>query len=533
MIDSVRGILFAVSQIYQSLRHYTVFAIDDRLSGLLGKVLDPASTYMTHLINALDRFDSVSRRGIPSPSVCRGVLESCRDNVAVFGKVVGVLCLQLKVLAGSDDARYSRSLLLMLYGSMAEISNSWQTMTPHLEAIQPLLCEHRPPPPVASSSKAHAAPLTPLSARNGVSPIPERPPPVSSPILRTPSGPGNATNGRSRMTRRHAGSFSTRDVQIGKTLPSTTEEHLSSASSPPIVQPLRSAMRKPMPQPHTAPLHPHSQTSSADSPSRLTHSRQGSVSPSVSPAAPGGNGSPYPSPYPHLQDASMSRAMHSSLEVPSDSSKMVDEDLLDTMEAATETARSVWKMMDEVVHDTKETSVELLESLERGQDITKRLKEKIQAMRGGAADGDRKAFWEDAHLFVKVSLNVHLAGPFPLTPIPQSVVSVSTILKAFSVSHPFSAILRSNIARLTQTTQDFAILLQVSSFSPAPTPGPYSPPTGGMPLTLSKLSSAGLSRSRSAQAAQSPSNAQPKSGELKDVPWSALPHQTFKLSADL
>jgi RAM signalling pathway protein len=396
MIDSARGILFAVSQIYQSLRHYTVFAIDDRLSGVLGKVLDPASTYMTHLINALDRFDSISRRGMPPPSVCRGVLESCRDNVAVFGKVVGVLHLQLKVLAGSDDARYSRSLLLMLYGSMAEISNSWQTMAPHLDTVLPHLSEYRLAPPAVSSSKIHTqtTPSTPLTSR-GISPIPENHPSVSPHVPRAPTAT-NVANGMSRMARRHAGSFSTRDLQIGKALPSTTEEGPpSSLSSPPVIQPLRSALRKPaLP---SQPSLPHNQSASVDSPLGSTHSRQDSSSP----ATPGMSHSSHPSSGLH-HDAPLSRIPHSSLEVPSDTSKMVDEDLLDTMEAATETARSVWRMMDEVLHTSKESSAELAEYLQRGQDITKRLKEKIQAMRGGAVDGNRKAFWEDAHLFVKV-----------------------------------------------------------------------------------------------------------------------------------
>ena len=397
MIDSARGILFAVSQIYQSLRHYTVFAIDDRLSGLLGKVLDPASTYMTHLINVLDRFDSISRRGIPPPSVCRGVLESCRDNVAVFGKVVGVLHLQLKVLAGSDDARYSRSLLLMLYGSMAEISNSWQTMTPHLDAVLPHLSEYRSPPPAVSSSKIHmqTTPATPPNPQNGISPIHENPPSVSSPMRAPPAT--NVPNGISRMTWRHAGSFNTRDVQIGKALPSTTEEAPSiSLSTLPVTQPLRSVLRKPTLPSQTS--LPHNQSSSVDSPLGSAHS-QDSL-PRVIP----GVGQPSYSLSNLHQDNPLSRISHSSLEVPSDSSKMVDEDLLDTMEGATETARSVWRMMDEVLHTSKESSIELVESLQRGQDITKRLKEKIQAMRDGAVDGDRKAFWEDAHLFVKVRI---------------------------------------------------------------------------------------------------------------------------------
>ncbi|KAG9054945.1 RAM signaling network component [Serendipita sp. 407] len=43
-VDAARGILFALSQIYSALRHYIVFAINDRLAGVLNKVLDPATS---------------------------------------------------------------------------------------------------------------------------------------------------------------------------------------------------------------------------------------------------------------------------------------------------------------------------------------------------------------------------------------------------------------------------------------------------------------------------------------------------------
>lgn len=149
LVDAVRGILFAVSQIYQTLQHYTVYAIDERLSAVLLKVLDPASMYLQQLINALDRFDTMSRRNLPSPAVCRAVVESCRDNVTVFGKAVGVLALQLKVLATHDDVRYTRQMLLVLYGAMAEISSAWNAIAGQAEAVKPLLREHRPPPVLA------------------------------------------------------------------------------------------------------------------------------------------------------------------------------------------------------------------------------------------------------------------------------------------------------------------------------------------------------------------------------------------------
>lgn len=353
MVESARGILFGVSQIYQSLRHYTVFAIDDRLSGVLVKVLNPASTYMTHLINALERFDSVSRRGIPSPSVCRGVLESCRDNVAGFGKVIGVLNLQLKVLAGADDARYSRGLILMLYGSMGEIANSWGIMSSHLDAILPFLSE-RPRPFIPAKLQQQ--------------PTPSHPPNTPSPTREThpqlPAPGGNGSDGPSRLTRRHAGSFSTKDLEIGKTLPSTKVS--------------QSSLVELIPSKGHIQQEPSILGSDTSSP-------------------------PFPFIPPNSVVHSTPRPVHSSLDVPSDSSKMVDEDLLDTMEAATETARSVWKMMDEVLHTSKDVTADLQDSLVVATGVTAELKMKIDIMRRGASDEDRKSFWEVAHSFVRVS----------------------------------------------------------------------------------------------------------------------------------
>ncbi|KIJ34701.1 hypothetical protein M422DRAFT_263267 [Sphaerobolus stellatus SS14] len=391
MIDSARGILFGVSQIYQSLRHYTVFAIDDRLSGLLGKVLDPASTYITHLINALDKFDSSSRRGIPSPTICRAVVESCRDNTAVFGKVIGVLHLQLKVLAGADDARYSRSLLLMLYGSMGEIANSWHIMESHLDDMVPYLSEHRIRQAKGSAvSKSQTSNIPAAGdSKETKSATGDSRHAVASPVNRSLI---HAGEGRSRMARRHAGSFSTRDLEIGKTLPSTSQELLPNGSV------LRSALRKPQSSPQNTPILGGNSPSADFAPSIVT-SRYDSPTPNGD-----GRSSPFSfgSSRQHVVHSTPRSTNISSLDVPSDSSKMVDEDLLNTMEAATETARSVWKMMDEVIPYAQEANVDLPETLDIAVEITTRLKSRISAMRKGSGDSDRKTFWEDAHFFVKV-----------------------------------------------------------------------------------------------------------------------------------
>ena len=383
LVDAARGILFAVSQVYQTLQHYTVYAIDERLSAVLLKVLDPASNYMLSLINALDRFDAASRRSIPSPTVCRAVVESCRDSVSVFGKAMGVLTLQLKVLATRDDIRYTRQLLLELYGATAEISNSWQNILPYMEEIEPLLRER--PPPSSSKLPQHQATSTPRPQASPHIPFASpasRPPssfvPPPRPILRSYSAqsPGVESE-RSRMMRRHAGSFSSKDVEIGKMLPS-------------YIDPLPVTPR--FPSRNT----PSLSISSGISGYRRSwgdHSRQNSQSSLVASSSSSTASSPsIPSRNP----------MH---DPPSSSSTLLDNDAIDAMKVAVDIAPSIWESMEALVGDVVSAKFNIPEALISAKALTKRLGDNIKAVRESDPTADRKALRDDATAFAKVRVS--------------------------------------------------------------------------------------------------------------------------------
>ncbi|KAI0065424.1 hypothetical protein BV25DRAFT_1821826 [Artomyces pyxidatus] len=510
LVDGVRGILFAVSQIYQALQHYTVYAIDERLASVLLKVLDPASAFMTQLINALDRFDSMSRRTLPTPLICRGVIESCKDNVAVFGKAVGVLALQLKVLATRDDVRYTRQMLLMLYGATAEISNAWQSMGPHIEAVQPFLRDH--PPPALSKSRpnqpsSHHPLPTSVSASTSLPPTPNMFPRPPTLPLETP-----LSAGRTHIARRHAGSFSSKDVEIGKSLPSFVE-----------------------PLPVQGGVAPGTAAETPTPRAALRH--VGFFSPSLVPSTPmssamaGSNraffkGSMSPREA-HSRQNSQSSLLGSStgsspsvagrtpmVDAPPEISTLVDKEAIDAMKKAVEAAPSVWSMMETMLVDIPESRDEIKEALSSAQSLTNQLKDSIAALQEDAPV-DRKALREDAHAFVKI------------------VVSLSNSMKVYGGSHPMSSVLRTNMVKLTNATEEFVILLHVSSFSSSSTPRPVTPvvnafSSNGAVLTVddNRLGS-NLSRSRSALSATSKRFALPM---VKDMPHSAQPHQTFKVS---
>ncbi|KAI0647246.1 RAM signaling pathway protein-domain-containing protein [Trametes meyenii] len=493
VVDAVRGVLFALSQIYQTLQHYTVYAIDERLSAVLLKVLGPASAYMSQLIHVLDRFDGLSRRALPSPAICRAVVETCRDNVTVFGKAVGMLSLQLKVLAKHDDVRYTRQMLLVLYGAMSEIGAAWQSMASHIDAVRPYLWDTRPPPSKSYGSK------TP-TLRGSSSIEKPRPPASAPPIMSPPFSPSLETPQRSHLrtttmqrsldlgkvhiSRRHAGSFSSKDVEIGKMLPSYVD-----VPPPPFPSAVNGGFQ------HSTPTQPPRTMRRLVLPLGQqghdlqvgSHSRQGSQSsllaPSTSSPQLGGN--------------------------LSGSSTLVDKEVIGAMKAAVEAAPEIWEIMDEVL-DSEDSSVpwrdEFRELLARAKDVTERLRQSIAAVQEGghsqAVDG--KALHDDAHIFVKTVIQLSNAlktrgttgGPPPSSAsasAPASVMGTPVLPTQGSTASALSSTLRTKMVRLTNATQEFVMLLHVSSFSPAPTPGlrSYSPMVGlaaGVGAHLSPLS---------------------------------------------
>ncbi|CAK5279346.1 unnamed protein product [Mycena citricolor] len=511
LIDSVRSILFAMCQVYQSLEHYTIHAPDERLKTVLRKVLDPASSDMMQLINSLDRFDALSRKTLPPHMVCRGVVESCRDTVASFAKAISVVSLQLKVIAGADDVRYLRSMLLMLYGATAEVAAAWKDVLPHIETIAPSL---------------HAKGFSPMSM---ASPdvYPGSAPPAHHQFLGADHSPPPMLRthpiGRIRTARRHAGSFSSKDVEIGKKLPSYDDGPLfssgvvtGSASHTPTPR----TTKRYLPAPFTGSITVSSPSPSGDGPSSRanSHSRAGSQASlhasSSSASLSGASASSSPS---------IPSKAPSSLELPSSSKTQVDKEALHAIQAAVDVAPTVWNQIEHALADSLDPEVR--ESLDRARAVTRRLADLTKSVQDGIDSSvDRKLLREDSNLFLK------------------TVVQLSNIIKQYGDIQ--STVLRSNLVRLTNSTEEFAILLHVSSFSPLPptngarsySPMPPASPalstisglnSGGLPLEEFRLTS-NLSRSRSAQTSVSAVKL-----AVQEQPRSALPLQTFKVPPPL
>ncbi|KAG9005245.1 RAM signaling network component [Tulasnella sp. JGI-2019a] len=509
-VDAIRGIFFAVGQMHSAIQHYTVFGSDERKSGgVLGRLMVGASDYMQKLMGALDRFDSLSRRGLPPPSVCRELIESCRDNVAISIKVVGVLNAQLKVIAGTDDLRFARTSLLMLYGAMAEVSNSWHALAPHLEVIQPLLSDYRPPP----VSRSAAAGNTSTGGRSNITPIAESPASPARPSLG--GRPSSRTAGR-----RNGGSFSQKDVQTGRnlaTIPSSTVSHdgspnsltgsssqIPSTSTPSIGTPsgvLKSALRHQLFLPASGNAFSSSSSTSTVTLNNINHSRENSLNSSSS-------SRPVPAAIPRPPTNGPPPSARSRTSDLPGSSQIVDRDLLATMEAACDAALAAWVILDgEIVDEASQARIN--DVVDKARGISMQLKQDIEGVRAGYIEEDKKALWDDAHLFAKM------------------ITQIAMFLKPHTSR--MSPTLRSSIEKVINATKEFTILLSVSSFAPPTTPRPFSPAFTAPPPEPSPMSRGTqggmIGRSRSATASQETT---PRM-QQKEVPWSAMPHQGFKV----
>lgn len=240
-VDGVRGILFALSQIHSSLRQYTDMVSDDSVTRLFIK---PATSLET-LINALDRFDAMSRRRVPTPQVIRQLVESCKESIGGFGLVAQNLQMHAKDQTAATDSRFLRTLLIMVYGSLAEIATAWQSIHPYLEDIKQLLNpeavlrRHAPQPSTTSMGSSLRTPISPIMEGGESIPAFETESQTNTvggspnvPEYTARGSPGRHLPLLKEKSKRNAGSFSAEDVQTGMMLgPGETDQPLSSAAS--------------------------------------------------------------------------------------------------------------------------------------------------------------------------------------------------------------------------------------------------------------------------------------------------------------
>lgn len=374
-LETARTILFALGQLYQTLDQYILHGGHERLFVRFKKVLEPANVNMLHLIRSLDRFDDATRKYLPSPAICRGLVESCRDTITSFRKAVVVWVSQIG-LEASDDARFLRWLILELYATNAELSISWQAMVPQIDNLRPFL-HGSVFPQSFQLSGTHGALTDSTSQSRDLAPAVR---------LRPTETLGPLGSGKARA-RRHAGSFSSKDVQIGKELPSydiipsmagglatdtptlRTPKRLATI---PIVTTTTSSTSSIPPNPYS--YFPPAQHVRYNSQSSL-HDDSFVMSPAASP------------------ESNVANQSHFSAGI------LAIQDILDT-------ASTVWDQIEDALSHVPSNNQDMRESLETARSATQRLARNVTELSEGDFEVDQRLLKENVYAFLKVRFNV-------------------------------------------------------------------------------------------------------------------------------
>lgn len=540
-IDSIRGILFALSQLHSSLRQYLVFAVNERVSSVFGRVMEPAEMYMNKLINALDRFDSMSRRGTPPTQAIQNLFDATKESVAVFGKVAAVLKMQVPAMRG-NDVRYTRTLMVNVYGAMAEVASSWKAMTGLLPEVKMLLFIDAPGVRGGMAGQKMVANGS-FTGRTPISPIIERRESRSTQSSTLESSPLNLERQQQQQQqqqaeiddsptahaerragvrghgvgteRRHAGSYSSLDVERGMMMGSPLAKSMSIGMREDEGHRRGESGTIHLPTPDE-----EDEEEDEEEYSSMRH-MLGAVSPQPAsgrtsqqrhrPASSSGSSHALylPPNLPHHPPRQLSVDVRAPT---SASATLFDEDLLDVIETATEAAFACWLKLSEEIgalspqisrsahrnnssvssvssqsqghldsarmalpfftplgaHSRRPSTIspkshaELVHNLSVAEQVTATLRESLLRLRADPLAYSHTTLPDDAQSFIKI------------------VVKVSELVKAMSGTHPFPISVRQAVGKLTQATRECAILIQVSSLRPGRgTPAPTAPLSSG------------------------------------------------------
>lgn len=437
LVETARSILFSMGQLHQTLDRCAHHGAFERTSLKFKKALDPANMTMLHLIRSLDRFDDVSQQSLPSPAVCRGLVECCRDTVTAYRKSLALLVNQT-TQEPSADARFTRLLILEMYGINAEICFAWQTMAPEIEPLRPFISNN-----LYSQLSAYSNTGNPVVQLQALKPA----------VRLRSTDNGIAMAGRSGKARRHAGSFSSKDVQIGKELPSydiipiTTGRLATQALNPTLRTPKRQITVPILSTPSSLYFPPTPSSSLPNNSDYIhNHLRQNSQS--------------------STHDSPSLISPTTSLESPSDLRPFSGKDVRQALQTAVEVAPIVWDHLEKVLSDVLIIDNEIRETLDSARSATTMLARNVADLYEEDIEADKRLLRENAYTFLKVNHD-----PFRqkhlLTRL-QIVLQLSNILKTHGNPRSVTPSLRSNMVKLANSTQEFANILQFPSISYTP-----------------------------------------------------------------
>ncbi|TVY18306.1 Leucine-rich repeat-containing protein sog2 [Lachnellula arida] len=139
VIEGAKGILYALFQVHPLIQNLLGLARDGtnkRTS--LERVFYNATTHVEELDRHVQSYISYSDEDEEtSPRSNENVHSACLTSVHAYIHVLGLLSMNVETLLANGDPRYIRTLLLLIYGSAAEVRNAGADLFRHGRSIKP------------------------------------------------------------------------------------------------------------------------------------------------------------------------------------------------------------------------------------------------------------------------------------------------------------------------------------------------------------------------------------------------------------
>ncbi|KAK7203813.1 RAM signaling pathway protein-domain-containing protein [Myxozyma melibiosi] len=157
IVESSRSILFSISQLLPAVRHFLAFCDDKKLSSVLANIIYGSKIQIDNLVRSLEHHDALlastsanaaaaaaaaaaggktAARGTPPIAAAHSiepVIHATLTCLHTFKHVVSLVQGNIRSLASRAEIRHTRSFFLLLFGTLAEVRNAWNTLLPALE----------------------------------------------------------------------------------------------------------------------------------------------------------------------------------------------------------------------------------------------------------------------------------------------------------------------------------------------------------------------------------------------------------------
>ncbi|KAG9239570.1 RAM signaling pathway protein-domain-containing protein [Amylocarpus encephaloides] len=143
VIEGAKGILYALFQVHPLIQNLLALARDGtnkRTS--LERVFYNANVHVEELDRDIQRYITYSEEDEEAaPRSNENVHRACLASVQAYIQVLGLFSNNIETLLDNGDPRYIRTLLLLIYGSAAEVRNAGADLFKHGQGHRPRISE--------------------------------------------------------------------------------------------------------------------------------------------------------------------------------------------------------------------------------------------------------------------------------------------------------------------------------------------------------------------------------------------------------